>query len=245
MCHCCCLCGYYFTYNILHHVHYRGSLYRQLGNFNHAQEDFHQAIHKCGLSPDHPTFKLAVRQLALTYNDVAVSMFRSVTQLGQYAELMKPLPTLCFGPTLSCCPCRKARFRDAVQLLNHSIDVEKGDKVLYTNRGGGVCQPTAEHNLFHFNPCPPYPLPAACFYRLLDLEFAIADYEEALALAPWDWSVRTQLAMAHCNAGVAAFRSKQAAEALKHFTRAIECNPKVSRFYICRATLLHLRQVWA
>ena len=57
----------------------RGSLYRQLGNFNHAQEDFHLAIHKCGLSPDHPTFKLAIRQLALTYNDVAVSLFRSET----------------------------------------------------------------------------------------------------------------------------------------------------------------------
>ena len=87
------------------------------------------------------------------------------------------------------------------------------------------------------------PLPVACFYRLQDLHYAIADYEEALALAPWDWSVRTQLAVAHCGAGVAAFRSKQAPKALKHFTRAIECNPKVTRFYICRATLRHLRQV--
>ena len=60
-------------------ISYRGSLYRQLGNFNRAQEDFHLAIHKCGLSPDHPTFKLAIRQLALTYNDVAVSLFRSET----------------------------------------------------------------------------------------------------------------------------------------------------------------------
>ena len=141
-------CGHGVTCNALRHVHCRGSLYRQLGDFNRAQEDFHQAIHKCGLSPDHPTFKLAIRQLALTYNDVAVSMFRSVMWLDQHTVLLKHFLTA-VGSPYPCSPCRKARFRDAVQLLNHSIDVEKGDKVLYTNRGGGLSQPTADRDLFH------------------------------------------------------------------------------------------------
>ena len=124
--------------------------------------------------------------------------------------------------------------------------------LLMWRRARKCCIPTEEVGLppvyhcrlFQLEPVLPLmPFPAACFYRLKDLPFAIADYEEAMTLVPWDWSVRTQLAVAHCDAGVEAFRSKQAPNALKHFTRAIECNPKVSRFYICRATLRHLRQV--
>ena len=55
---------------------FRGSLYRQLGQYNKAQSDFHTAVHKCGGDRDHPMFKLAMKQLALTYNDVAVAHFR-------------------------------------------------------------------------------------------------------------------------------------------------------------------------
>ena len=143
-----CLCpgGCCVTYSAPHHMPFRGSLYRQLGNFNHAQEDFHLAINKCGLSPDHPTFKLAIRQLALTYNDVAVSLFRSVTLSGSAcrgckvpSHLLLCTPQILFRtPPYPYPPCRKGRFRDAAQLLSHSIDVEKSEKVLYTNRGGGL-----------------------------------------------------------------------------------------------------------
>ena len=55
---------------------HRGTLFRHLGNYNEAQNDFHKAIHKCGHNEDHPMFRLAMKQLAFTYNDVAVAHYK-------------------------------------------------------------------------------------------------------------------------------------------------------------------------
>jgi tetratricopeptide (TPR) repeat protein len=163
---------------------FRGSLYRQMDMYNKAQSDFHTAVYKCGRSAVHPVHRLAMKQLALTYNDVAVEHFR------------------------------RRRFKEAMRLLNQAIDIEKTEKVLYSNRGD-------------------------CFYQMREYHFAQSDYEQALELVPEDWGMRTRLAVVYCDIGVEEHRGHKSTQALKHFDLAIQSNPKVSRFYTCRAAVKH------
>ena len=82
-----------------------------------------------------------------------------------------------------------------------------------------------------------------CFYQLKEYHFARLDYEQSLELSPRDWSVQTRLAMVHCDLGLKEYQRRKNTDALTHFDRAIQNNPKVSRFYICRATVKHVLEV--
>ena len=74
-----------------------------------------------------------------------------------------------------------------------------------------------------------------CFYRLGNLQFALSDYQQALELEPTDWQVYCRVAVVYCEIGVELFSRGQHLRAEELFSAAIQHNPKVSRFYICRA----------
>lgn len=74
-----------------------------------------------------------------------------------------------------------------------------------------------------------------CFYRLGHLEFALCDYQQALELEPGDWEVYCRLAVVYGEVGVELFRKRDYLRAEELFSAAIQHNPKVSHFYICRA----------
>ncbi len=74
-----------------------------------------------------------------------------------------------------------------------------------------------------------------CFYRLNNLPFALADYQQALELSPTDWGLQCRVAVVLCELGVQEFGRDQFSRAEELFSSAISYNPKVSRFYVCRA----------
>ena len=94
------------TYLCYPYNYYRGALYRRLGDFNAAVDDYLAAMDKCGHSQDCEVYQSASRHLVLTYNDFAMECFR------------------------------QRYFDEAVTLLNKAISEEKGEKGLYLNRGG-------------------------------------------------------------------------------------------------------------
>ena len=74
-----------------------------------------------------------------------------------------------------------------------------------------------------------------CFYRMDNLHFALADYQQALELDPTNWDISCRIAVVHCELGVDLFSKGSYKKAEKQFTAALQHNPKVSRFYLCRA----------
>ena len=91
---------------------------------------------------------------------------------------------------------------------------------------------------------PPFPPPSLdCFYRMNNLHFALPDYQQALELDQSDWSIWCRIAIVFCELGVECFGRGQYSEAEEHFSSAIQHNPKVSRFYFCRARARHEREV--
>jgi tetratricopeptide (TPR) repeat protein len=85
----------------------------------------------------------------------------------------------------------------------------------------------------------PFSNRADCLRRLDRPSEALADYERAAELAVAEpealWQIRTRMAMLHNDAGTRLYNHAQARKAAQAFSRAIECNPRVSRFYLNRA----------
>lgn len=84
----------------------RGSVFRRLGNYNAAIDDYLLAINNTGCDAQSDIYKRAKRQLLLTYNDFAVEC------------------------------CQKKFYDEAIALLNKALSEEKNEKGLYLNRGG-------------------------------------------------------------------------------------------------------------
>lgn len=84
---------------------------------------------------------------------------------------------------------------------------------------------------------------ADCFYKMRQMVFALADYQQALELCPSDWSLRGRVATVQCHLGVSRYEKRAYRESVEHFTAAIECNPGLSRPYACRAQVLFLMKV--
>ena len=74
-----------------------------------------------------------------------------------------------------------------------------------------------------------------CFYRMNNLHFALADYQQALELDPTNWDISCRIAVVYCELGIDLFSKDSYEKAEKQFTAALQHNPKVSRFYLCRA----------
>ena len=74
-----------------------------------------------------------------------------------------------------------------------------------------------------------------CFYRMNNSHFALADYQQALELDPTNWDISCRIAVVCCELGIEQFAKAAYEKAEKWFTTALRYNPKVSRFYLCRA----------
>ena len=74
-----------------------------------------------------------------------------------------------------------------------------------------------------------------CFYRSNLLHFALCDYNEALELDPSLWDTYCRVAVVSSEMGVDLFTKGKFEKAEGFFTAAIHHNPKVARFYLCRA----------
>nr|KAF6283189.1 tetratricopeptide repeat domain 16 [Pipistrellus kuhlii] len=165
---------------------FRGTLFRQLQEFNAAVEDFLKAL---GMMTEHQEDMVGQtqRQLLLTYNDFAVHCY---TQ-GAYQE--------------------------GVLLLNKVLKDEQQEKSFYINRGD-------------------------CFFQLGYLDFAEADYQEALALSPWDEGANRRMGLLQEKMGFCQHKSKQFQKAESHFTMAIEHDPQMAQYYVHRARSRQLIQ---
>lgn len=78
-----------------------------------------------------------------------------------------------------------------------------------------------------------------CHRAMGDVEAALSDFERAAELFVGDaksqWSIQSRIALVHNERGAQLFNHAAARHAAVEFSRAIECNPKVSHFYLNRA----------
>ena len=78
-----------------------------------------------------------------------------------------------------------------------------------------------------------------CHRALGDVDAALADFEKAAELFSTDakaqWAIQSRIAIVHNERGMQLFNHAAARHAAIEFSRAIECNPRVSHFYVNRA----------
>ncbi|KAG6933942.1 tetratricopeptide repeat domain 16, partial [Chelydra serpentina] len=101
-------------------------------------------------------------------------------------------------------------FEEAVLLLNKALKGEKKEKGLYVNRGD-------------------------CLFRLGELTFALADYQQALELNPMDFSLRRRVGMLLDELGLQEHKQRKYQRAVYCFSGAIESNPRLPHYYLHRA----------
>ena len=82
-----------------------------------------------------------------------------------------------------------------------------------------------------------------CFFKQGELNFALADYHQALELDPYDMTVKKRCSIIHNEFGVAEYQQKNLADAVAQFTLAIQNNPTTGQYYISRARARHLLEV--
>ncbi|XP_054582693.1 tetratricopeptide repeat protein 16 isoform X1 [Eptesicus fuscus] len=108
-------------------------------------------------------------------------------------------------------------YQESVLLLNKVLKDEQQEKGLYINRGD-------------------------CFFQLGYLNFAEADYQEALTLSPRDEGANLRMGLLQEKMGFCEHRSKQFQKAESHFTMAIQHSPQVAQYYLHRARSRQLIQ---
>ncbi|XP_063000699.1 tetratricopeptide repeat protein 16 [Elgaria multicarinata webbii] len=101
-------------------------------------------------------------------------------------------------------------YEEAALLLNKAIKGEKNQKELYSNRGD-------------------------CFLKLGELNFAMADYQQALELRPLDSRLQKRVARLHNEMGMQEFRERRYPQAEAYFSHAVENNPREMKYYLHRA----------
>ncbi|XP_058015553.1 tetratricopeptide repeat protein 16 [Ahaetulla prasina] len=104
----------------------------------------------------------------------------------------------------------KGCYEEAVLLLNKAIKGEKNEFGLYMNRGD-------------------------CFLKLGQLNFAMADYQQALELRPLDPKLRHRISWLSNETGLQDFREKKYLQAEMHFSTAVDNDPWEVKYYLNRA----------
>ncbi|XP_070531756.1 uncharacterized protein [Ptychodera flava] len=111
----------------------------------------------------------------------------------------------------------KGFFDEAIILLNKAIKGEKREKGLYVNRGD-------------------------CFFKQDELQFALADYHQALELDQEDWTIRARIANIHNEFGLLDYDERSYQEAEARFTIAIKHNPRVAQYYVSRSKVRYMME---
>lgn len=106
------------------------------------------------------------------------------------------------------------KYADAIGWLHRAVSLDETVGQFFLNRGD-------------------------CHRAMGDVESALADFERAAELFVGDaksqWAIQSRIALVHNERGAQLFNHAAARHAAVEFSRAIECNPKVSHFYINRA----------
>ncbi|XP_025060794.1 tetratricopeptide repeat protein 16 isoform X2 [Alligator sinensis] len=101
-------------------------------------------------------------------------------------------------------------FEEALLLLNKALKADKNEKGLYVNRGD-------------------------CLFQLGELSYALADYQQALELSPWDMSLQRRVSMLLDKLGMRELRRRRYQQAESYFSNAIDCDPRLPRYFLHRA----------
>ncbi|XP_042686732.1 tetratricopeptide repeat protein 16 isoform X1 [Centrocercus urophasianus] len=99
---------------------------------------------------------------------------------------------------------------EAVKLLGEALQNERTEQGLYTNRGD-------------------------CFFRLGELTYAMADYQQALELSPGNRAVQGRVAAVLHEKGWQDVAARRFLQAEACFSMAIEHDPQEALHYLCRA----------
>ena len=93
-------------------------------------------------------------------------------------------------------------YEEAVILLNKAIKGEKHEKGLYVNRGGelSVITPHCHSSITFFS--------TDCFFKLNNLVFALADYQQALDVDPGCWDIKCRISVVQNEFGIAAYQER-------------------------------------
>jgi tetratricopeptide (TPR) repeat protein len=73
-----------------------------------------------------------------------------------------------------------------------------------------------------------------CYRALQKLDEAILDYEAALAVQPNEWDIKTKLSLSLYLVATTLFNNARYADVDVQLSKAIECNPKVSEYFVLR-----------
>ncbi|MGH0122740.1 UNVERIFIED_CONTAM: hypothetical protein FKN15_007071 [Acipenser sinensis] len=152
-----------------------------------------------------------LKDFSTAIDDFILALDRSGGEEGRsvQAEAQRQLLLTCNDFAVHCFT--RGFYEEAVMLLNKAIGMEKREKGLYINRGD-------------------------CFFKQRELEFALADYQQAEELDPLDRSIEIRFAVVYSTMGQRDYESgSKYIEALENFSRAIQYNPGVSRYYEYRA----------
>jgi len=112
----------------------------------------------------------------------------------------------------------RSLFDEAVILLNKAIDDEKSEVGLYINRGD-------------------------CFLKLNNLDFALADYQQALEMKSSE-DIKNRISVVYNEMGIMSYYEKLYDDATVKFSMAIHHNNKLSQLYIHRATCFYVIQAY-
>ncbi|XP_076126777.1 tetratricopeptide repeat protein 16-like isoform X1 [Alosa pseudoharengus] len=101
-------------------------------------------------------------------------------------------------------------YQEAAMLLSRAIEDQREESGLFINRGD-------------------------CFFKQGDLTFALADYQQAEELDPYNEAIWARLAVVHNTFGLQRQKDRKYQEAAKQFSFAVKYNPGVSQYYENRA----------
>lgn len=172
--------------------------------------------HAMALRPNDPSLLMrrgAARRQQGALVEATRDMEAAIRQAGgKYAECERLL-VLTFndlGVKLGA----QRRYADALGWLDRAIAFDPTLAACYLNRGD-------------------------CYRAIGDVNAALADFEKAAELYSGDtkaqWGIQSRIALVHNERGAQLFNHAAARHAAVEFSRAIECNPRVSHFYINRA----------
>ncbi|KAJ6654631.1 hypothetical protein lerEdw1_006784 [Lerista edwardsae] len=113
----------------------------------------------------------------------------------------------------------KGFYEEAVLLLNKAIKGEMNEVGLYVNRGD-------------------------CFLKLGQVNFAMADYQQAAEMSPQDPNLQRRVAWLYNEMGMQDFGERRYQQAESYFSSAIQSHPREFKYYLHRAkTRMFLQEV--
>ncbi|CAK6433596.1 unnamed protein product [Pipistrellus nathusii] len=190
------------------------------GKLQHAVQCVNRAINNNPLDPSFFVFRGTMFRRLQEFNAAVEDFLKALDMMSEHEEDMvrqtQRQLLLAYNDFAVHCYTQGA-YQEGVLLLNKVLKDEQQEKSFYINRGD-------------------------CFFQLGYLDFAAADYQEALALSPWDEGANRRMGLLQEKMGFCQHKSKQFQKAESHFTMAIEHNPQMAQYYVHRARSRQLIQ---